>query len=293
MTMQAQTWLPVAAMALLAAVGCKETDTRSGTEPTEVQLEGVLVGGASGEDGNADAVYFSELRVEEITSARAVVRFQTSIPTTCEAAFGASGDNLDRRATDPDMPEGEFFLEHQVPLEDLEGGREYYWQARAVTPEGAVYVSSIRTFKTEPGESTGTPNVALGAMVTGVSSNFGGANDDETWGAAAAIDGLMETEWATDGDGNDAWIELDFGQVRTVSELRFRSRKMSDGTSVTRRFDVLADGQSLGPFETPDPDETYSFTIEPPVETATLRVELIETTGGNTGAKEVQFFQPE
>lgn len=48
-------------------------------------------------------VNFLNLRVEGIGAKRAVLRFETSRETSCEAEFGLKAENLDRQARDPDM----------------------------------------------------------------------------------------------------------------------------------------------------------------------------------------------
>ena len=46
----------------------------------------------------------------------------------------------------------------------------------------------------------------------------------------------------------------------------------------------------MGPFDTPDPDQLYTFTFTSSVTARSARIEAVQTTGGNTGAKEIQFF---
>ena len=266
-------------------------------------LVGLMVASACGDNtgnesmmmGGETPVEFIDLRVEEITANRAVVRFDTSVPTSCEAEWGTAEDALDNTATDPDMEEGELAIEHEVPLEDLSPDQVYFMRARATDAAGNTYYSDIESFRTMSGDDMpdGT-NVALmsaGSRVTDVSSNFGNAANDATWGASNAIDGSMSTEWSTNGDGDDAWVTIDFGQMRNIERFGFRSRKMADGTSIVTSVRIVLDGDAaMGPFSTPDPDERYVFDITPTL-TRSVRVEAVTTTGGNTGAKEIQFFE--
>jgi hypothetical protein len=229
-----------------------------------------------------------------------VLRFTTSVPSSCEALYGTAEDALDNRATDPDMPEGQLAVDHQVPLEDLAAATRYFWRARAVDANGETYTSKLGDFTTltatQPDDlSAALQNVALaehGASVTGVSSNFGNGDNDSTWGVNHVLDGQMSTEWATQGDGDDAWFSLDFGQERGISRFGFRSRKMSDGTSIIKSVQLFfGDSQTaVGPLATPDPDELYIFDFNSPVKARTVRLEVLTSSGGNTGAKEVQFF---
>lgn len=240
---------------------------------------------------------FLDVRVEQLASARAVVRFQTTQPATCKVEFGTVESNLDRTATDPNMVEGNLVTDHTVPLEDLTPDTAYFFRAVATTKAGETSRSGVATFRTLTGQvNTTLRNVALGSLgttVSSVSSNYGGGGLDSAYGANHALDGQMSTEWATNGDGNGAWLELDLGQPRTLHELGFRSRKMSDGTSIITSVRVSLDGAAFqGPFATPDPDTTYRFVLGAPVTAQHVRLESVTTTGGNTGAREVELWGP-
>ena len=236
---------------------------------------------------------FLNLRVEEIGATRGVVRFGTSVPTTCEVEWGLSADALTETAVDPDMVEGELALDHRVPLEDLAPDTMIYLRAKAVDAMDQTAYSDVISFRTAMGGPTGGTNVAMmsmGTTVMGVSSNYSNMPNASTWGADNTIDGQMATEWSSNGDGDGAWVMLDFGQMRDVTRFGFRSRQMSDGTSIIQSVRLIFDGvTTMGPFETPDPDQRYEFAIAP-TRARTVRVEAVTTTGGNTGAKEIQFF---
>ena len=132
-----------------------------------------------------------------------------------------------------------------------------------------------------------------GSTVPAVSSNFGDAANNATWGADNAIDGRMSTEWATSGDGDDAWIDVDFGQHRQITRVEFRSRVMPDGTSIILSLQIrFDDGPAFGPFSTPDPDVLYEFDLESSVIARRVLVEAMTTTGGNTGAHEIRLLGP-
>ena len=253
---------------------------------------------ASGDSGANTAFQFANLRVEEVSATRAVVRFDTSEPTTCEAEYGTSMTTMDQSATDPSMAPNQLDTVHDVPLEDLVPDTTYYYRARATDKDGRTERSNTLSFKTLPQRQSGLTNVALmseGTTVSAVSSNFGGAasGNSSSFGANNAIDGSMVTEWSTNGDGDDAFIVVDFGKMRTLSRVGFRSRRMTDGSSIIKSFRLIFMDQSmLGPFDSPDPDQLYVFDFATPVSTQTVRLEAVTTTGGNSGAKEIQFFEP-
>jgi len=171
-------------------------------------------GSSSSDAGDSeDAVEFLNLRVEELASTRAVIRFDTSRPTTCEVEWGLSMDAMTTTATDPNMEPGTFAEEHEVPLEDLGPDTMIFFRAKATDPMGDTYYSEVMSFRTEMGDGDPTRvNVALmsmGSSIVDKSSNFSNMADASTWGANNAIDGSMSTEWSSNGDGDDAWVRDD------------------------------------------------------------------------------------
>lgn len=263
---------------------------------------GAVLGGC-GVESSEKLLEFSALRVEEIGALRAVVRFTTSVESTCELEYGASRDRLTLRATDPDMdPLNPYSIDHQVPLEDLEPDTQVFYRARATTRSETTYFSEVDSFETQAPDSAdsttspirGMTNIALlsaGAQISEVSSNFGGAGNGETWGADAALDGLMGTEWSSNGDGDAAFLILEWSEPQAFRALGYRSRKMADGSSIVKSVRLVLDGgQQLGPFVTPDPDEHYVFEFDGAVVAQRVRLEAVNTTGGNTGAKEIELF---
>ena len=266
---------------------------------TAVALAGCGSDSSSLTDPNTiDGIEFSDLNATEITSTGALVSFTTSVPTTCFVEYGTNADSLDMTATDLTMEDNELSVEHTVQLEDLMPATTYYYRGLVTDSEEMMYRSGTQPFTTLPDTApSALTNVALlsaGTAVADVSSNFGNGANDSSWGANNAIDGLMSSEWSSYGDGDDAFITLDFGGDRTIVKFGFRSRKMSNGTAIITGVRLIFDDDSVaGPFETPDPDTTYTFDIEPPVTAGTVRIEAVTTTGGNTGAKEIQFYTPE
>ena len=80
------------------------------------------------------------------------------------------------------------------------------------------------------------------------------------------------------------------------SRLRFRippdARKLTLGLELAA-FGGAVDGQTvLGPYETLDPDVRYVIELPAPISMQTVRMSALETTGGNTGLKELQLFVP-
>jgi hypothetical protein len=130
---------------------------------------------------------------------------------------------------------------------------------------------------------TARPNLALAATVVETSSDF---NDNFT--GANAIDGSIATEWSTRGDGDDAYIVIDLGSAQEITGIGFRTREMTDGTSITNSFTVtIDDGATQGPFAA---GIGFVEVDIDPVMGQVVRIDMAETTGGNTGAIEIEIY---
>lgn len=137
-------------------------------------------------------------------------------------------------------------------------------------------------------------NVALasaGASIAGVSSNYGGAANSGSWGADSAIDGSGSTAWSSNGDGNAAWIKVQFATSRTIVGVGYWTRTMTS-SALTSQFKVTSwEGADLGTFSLPDATQMYSFALPGgAVTTAGLRFDVVASSGGNTGAHEVAAY---
>jgi hypothetical protein len=61
---------------------------------------------------------------------------------------------------------------------------------------------------------------------------------------------------------------------------------MTDGSAITETFTVTIDGTTLGPFPAgPDP-----VVLDEPTTGRLLRFDADRTTGGNTGATEIEIY---
>src|SRR5581483_10002069 len=102
----------------------------------------------------------------------------------------------------------------------------------------------VDTFRDASGSNKPSgKNVALltaGARVKGVSSNYGGGDNDSAFGANKAIDGDLTTQWSSNGEGDKAWVEIDLGQEYALSALGFRTRTMGTSAQIAQ-FRVLTD----------------------------------------------------
>ncbi len=214
----------------------------------------------------------------------AVVQLQTKPPTVCAIAYGKTAA-LGSIANDPGMG-GTAISHHVVLLKGLVPNTTYFFRLTATDAQGRVFQTpELATFTTTPTKSASLGrDVALSAKVVGVSSQF--SND---FRAANAVDGNLSTEWSSAGDGDRAFITIDLGKPTAVTGVSFLTREMSDGSTITQTFAVVVDGgKRYGPFPAGNRLNpriaAVSFTGR------RLRFEVVKSTGGNTGAAEIQVF---
>ncbi len=253
--------------------------------PLAIVLLAALTFGCGSSDG--DVLDFRRIQAGEVvveadpsgTSARLAV--ETTIAAVCAVAYGPTQE-LGRLATDQDMSGGAH-RHHEPLLTGLQPDTEYFYRLQGVGEDGRLYQSRVLTFRTPA--AAGNPssnNVALGAEIVEVSSEF-----SDAYAAGHAVDGDLSTEWSSRGDGDDAYIVLDLGRTVDAAGVGFRTRAMSDGTAVTTSYTVTVDGsRTYGPFPA-GPGLAVgdvSFTGR------MVRFEVETSTGGNTGAVEVEVY---
>jgi hypothetical protein len=244
--------------------------------------------------GSVDDILASDIVIEpDGSGSGAVFEVTTSIDVACAVSYGPTAE-LGSIATDSDMAGGGHSDHHPV-LTGLEPDTTYSYRLSAIGPDGRLYQSELREFTYTPGEATAAapeiphapditppaPNVAEMASVVDVSSEY-----SDEYAGALAIDGLLSTEWSSNGDGDDAYIVLDFGEDMLVSGVGFRTREMTDGTSIATSFTVTADGKTYGPFQA---GPGLAVGIADFV-AQTIRFDVDTSTGGNTGAVEVEVY---
>lgn len=214
----------------------------------------------------------------------ATLAVETAVPVACAVIYGPDED-FGAIAVDQDMSAGAH-REHAPLLTGLEPDTEYRYVLQGSDTTGQLYRSEVLTFTTPAAEDAAAvpgTNVAPDATVAGASSEF-----SDGFTAERAIDDDLGTAWATDGDGDDAWIEIDLGAPTEVVAVRLRSRSMTDGTSIVEQYTVTVDGQGiLGPFDAgTDPAPPAEVTVTG----QRLRFDATTTSGGNTGAVEVEVY---
>ena len=134
-------------------------------------------------------------------------------------------------------------------------------------------------------------NLALlenGAAVVSVSSNYQERPNDSAFGANNALDGDPATEWSSNGDGDEAWIEIELPEETQVKTIGFWTRTMGDSAQVFSVRVVTDRDEIYGPFELGDADSVYYFDTD--FTARRLRFEAVDTSGGNTGAIEIEVY---
>ena len=206
----------------------------------------------------------------------ATLTVETTIDAVCAVAFGETED-LGHLATDLDMG-GAGHADHEAVLTGLTPDTEYFYRLQGVAADGRLFQGELMTFRTPAADAAADDgNVAVGSTVVDFSSEFSSG-----FAAALAVDGDLNTEWSSRGDGDDAFITIDLGRAVDITAVGFETRSMSDGTATTDTFTVTVDGVAFGPFA------VGTAAVEATGQV--IRFDVDKSTGGNTGAAEVQVF---
>ncbi|MCF7969809.1 MAG: fibronectin type III domain-containing protein [Methylococcaceae bacterium] len=227
--------------------------------------------------------------IVDIGTTTARLTFVSSIPLACSVVYGKTLE-FGAVATDSNM-NGGAIIDHNPILTNLEPDSQYYYRVQGSDAQGQLYWSPLSSFTTvsATGQQTNFLALSNGATIAEVSSNFGGVNNNQTWGANSAIDGSAGTAWSSSGDGDNAFITIALAQTQAINTLSVWSRSMSNGSAKVVSFKVTIDtGEVLGPFQLPDTQKAYDFAINRT--TSSIRLDVDESTGGNTGFVEIAAF---
>jgi len=227
----------------------------------------------------------------DVQSNAATLQVTTRLPVACAVVYGTTHD-YGQIATDTDMAGGGH-SDHHPALTDLQPDTVYYARLQGVGPDGTLYRSDEYTFRTLPAGAAAGGEVNLassqaGARVVGVSSNYGGGSDDSSYGALKAVDGNPATQWSSDGEGNQAWIEIELAAETRVNRVGFWTRTMGSSAQI-QSFQIVTDrDETIGPFDLADASQAYYFDTD--FTARRLRFEVVTSSGGNTGAVEIQVY---
>ena len=220
----------------------------------------------------------------------ATVNVTTEISVACAVAYGTTHE-YGSLATDTDMAGGAHAAHHPVLL-GLAPDTVYYLRLQGVGPDGTLYRSEEYTIRTMPAVGTAGPanlaSTAAGARISGVSSQYGGEAADGAFDAVRAIDGNPSTQWSSNGDGDGAWIEIELPAPTHVTRVGFWTRTMGSTAQIFSFRIVTDQGEAIGPFSLSDAAQIYTFDTD--ITAHRLRFEAMETSGGNTGAVEIEIY---
>ena len=277
---------------------CRLRAVSFGVVTAIVVLAGACGGGDDSGASAGEVRPFSEVQADEFVfeadptnPERGIFRVTTTEPMICAIVWGET-EELGRFNNSLAMS-GTGIIDHDVFLPGAVPGRTYYFRVQGSTADGTLYQTDIATF-TIPESQAAVPtegadrgdNLALGATVVEVSSEF-----SDGFAAVNAIDDSGTTEWATAGDGDDAFIVLDLGRERDIAGVEFITRSMLDGTAVTETFTVTVDdAEPLGPFPAGTAVEPNLAPLDTPGRV--VRFDVDTSTGGNVGAVEIRVLAP-
>jgi len=266
--------LLIFALSTLGCVDNSEKLANFGDNVTVKHLEDVLA-------NNPD---FSSIGSEVGT-----VYINTTVPLVCAAVYGED-TVYGMIATDLDMMRGAHNI-HSPRLTSLKPGTVYHVRFHGIDANGTFYQSKDYIFTTKTAEKEAGKNLALitnGAKITGISSNFGGSLDSK-WGGNNAIDGDFSTEWSSNGDGDNAWIEIELKEINKINKIGLFTRTMGSSGQILS-FQIKLDGgqEVYGPFEVVDATEIHYFDVN--FTTKKLLFEVVDSSGGNTGAVEIEVY---
>jgi hypothetical protein len=212
----------------------------------------------------------------------ATLTVTTKLKVACRVYYGTTKAATDGSATDPDMAASGPHTTHHATMTGLKPDTTYFYRVAGTDPGGQQYAAELGTFHTAAALTKPGVNITSSVTVAGVSSQY-----SDQYAGANAIDGNAGTDWSSAGDGDKAWIKLDLGSVRSLAGIGFRTRSMSDGTAIMKSITIMGDdGKVLGPFPLGAGLTIIPFTLK----TKTLKISAAKTTGGNTGATEIEVY---
>jgi len=127
------------------------------------------------------------------------------------------------------------------------------------------------------------PDVAIGSTVT-ASSHFANM---VSYKPEHAVDGMGYTQWASNFEGTDAWIEIHFGASVQLTHIAYKSRP--DGDIVSRFIITFSDGSHfIGEMDMDASDQLQYFDMED-VQTSFVRFD-VDIGGVDAGAYQLSAF---
>ncbi len=228
--------------------------------------------------------------ISEISSSDASLNFTSNVALACTIVFGET-NNFGRISNDPDMS-STVTTKHRPILTGLKPDTLYYYRVQGVAENGTIYWGPNLSFTTASVQKSSSLNVAAlknGGHILSVSSNWGGAANNQAWGANGALDENRSSAWSSNGDADGGFLEIGFRKSYDLEAIEVWTRTMSNGTAQIFEFWVEDEnGKKFGPFILPDANRSYRFNLNST--TQSLNFTISKSSGGNTGLVEFKAF---
>ncbi len=163
--------------------------------------------------GDITPPVISSVAASNITSSGATITWTTNESSDSQVEYGLTTSYGNSTTLAPGL-----VTNHSVALSGLTASTLYHYRVKSKDASGNLATSGDFTFTTS---SSGGGNIASLATATASSQNV---NYGQT--ANKAIDGVVDgwpgdytKEWATVGQGNGAWIQLNFPQAYTINKV--------------------------------------------------------------------------
>jgi len=227
----------------------------------------------------------SSVTATSISSSSATITWMTNEASDSQVEYGLTTSYGNSTTLNPSL-----VTSHSAGLAGLSANTLYHYRVKSKDASTNLAVSGDFTFTTTTGSSGG--NLALAATASASSEDV---NHGQT--AAKAIDGVVDgwpgdhtKEWASDGEGSGAWLQLNFPSAVTINKVIMYDRP-GLGTEVLAAQLTFSSGSpvSVGALDNEGAAMQVTFSSR----TVTwLRFIVTDAEGSDLGLAEIEVFGP-
>jgi len=232
---------------------------------------------------DAVAPAISNFLATSITARSAVITWSTDEAADAQVEYGFTSRHGLKSVLDTTRT-----LSHRVVLAGLSANAAYHFRARSRDARGNLGLSADATFRTS---GINSRNVAQTARASASSEN---ARLEQT--ADKAIDGIVEGypadqthEWATQGQANGAWLQLDFPEPVTIARVDLYDRPNLSDQVLSGELS-FSDGSRLNVGALMNDGRPVSVSFAPR-SVRWLRFVITSARGENLGLAEVEAWE--
>lgn len=250
---------------------------------SDVGLAEIEVYGSGGGGGDTTPPVISNVSAGNITSSGATITWTTDENSDSQVEYGLTTSYGNSTPLNTSL-----VISHSVSLSGLSANTLYHYRVKSKDASGNLAMSSDYTFTTSSG---GGGNIASLATASASSENV---NYGQT--ANKAIDGVVDgwpgdytKEWASVGEGNGAWLRLNFSQGYSVNKVVMYDRPGS-GTQVLGAQLTFSSGSpiNVGTLDNGGAATTVTFSAR----TITwIRFTVTNSAGSDVGLAEIEVWQ--